>query len=64
MDVCVEENMEIAKKYNAYGASLYFNVVKDGNDTIIEAIEVWKHCLDHDKFVEALKELLEELLEA
>lgn len=62
MDVCIEENMEMARKYNAYGASLYINVIKNGNDTISNAMQAWKHCLDHDAFVDVFKQMLEDAL--
>lgn len=62
MDVCVEENQEMARKYNAYGAALYVNVIKGGSDNIMDALEVWNHCHDHDKYVEVFKQLLEDVL--
>lgn len=62
MDVCIEENPDMAKKYNAYGASLFINVIKEGNDTIIDALEVWEHCHDHDTYVAVFKHLLEDAL--
>lgn len=63
MDVCIEENQEIARKYNAYGASLYINVIKDGDDNIMDAVEVWSHCFDHDKYVDVFRQMLEDALE-
>lgn len=62
MDVCIEENMEIANKYNAYGASLFINVVKEGNETITEDTKVWDLCFDHLEYVEYFKQMLADLL--
>jgi len=62
MDVCVEENRELARKYNAYGASLFINVVKDSNENITENMIVWQYCFDHDNYVAYFKQLLESLL--
>ena len=62
MDVCVEENRELAGKYNAYGASLFINVVRDGNENIVENMVVWQYCFDHDSYVAYFKQMLEKLL--
>ncbi|MGC1119848.1 MAG: nitrophenyl compound nitroreductase subunit ArsF family protein [Candidatus Methanofastidiosia archaeon] len=63
LNVCVEENPELASKYNAYGASLYINIVKEGRDNITENVEVWQYCFDHDNYVSLLKTVLENALE-
>ena len=62
MDVCVEENQEMARRYNAYGSSLYINVIRNGSDNIIDAVEVWSHCHDHDTYIEVLNQMLEDAL--
>ncbi|MBU6997821.1 MAG: hypothetical protein HXS49_08850 [Theionarchaea archaeon] len=63
LDVCVEDNPELASKYNAYGASLYINIVKEGRDNITETMDVWQYCFDHDNYVRVMKTVLETALE-
>lgn len=63
LNVGIEENPELANKYNAYGASLYINIVKEGRDNITENVEVWQYCFDHDNYVSLLKTVLENALE-
>jgi hypothetical protein len=62
MDVCVEENQELARKYNAYGASLFINVIEEGNDNITENADVWKYCHEHDAYVDLFRQVLENIL--
>ncbi len=62
MDVCVEENPELAAHYNAYGASLFVNVVKGGNEDIMEVMEVWGLCHNHDAYLEFFRQYIENLL--
>ncbi|MBU7013266.1 MAG: hypothetical protein HXS52_08855 [Theionarchaea archaeon] len=63
LDVCVEENPELASKYDAYGASLYINIVKEGTDHINENAEVWQYCFDHDRYISLLKTVLDDALQ-
>jgi hypothetical protein len=61
-DVCVEKNPEEIARYNAFGSSLYINVIKNGNDNISEISEVWNHCHNHDTYIEAFKQILDDIL--
>ncbi|MGD2250268.1 MAG: nitrophenyl compound nitroreductase subunit ArsF family protein [Candidatus Methanofastidiosia archaeon] len=61
-DVCVEKNHEEAARYNAFGSSLYINVIQNGNDNISEIAEVWNHCHDHDAYIEVFKQILDDIV--
>ncbi len=63
-DVCVEENPDMAAQYNAYGPSLFINVMKDGKDNITDIREAWTLCHDHDAYVAFFKEVLQDALQS
>lgn len=62
MDVCVEDDPELATHYNAYGASLFVNVVRGGSENIMQVTEVWGLCHNHDAYIEFFKQYIENLL--
>lgn len=61
-DVCVEEDPEEAARYDAFGSSLYINVIQNGEDNISEISEVWNHCHNHDTYIEVFKKILDNVL--
>lgn len=63
-DVCVEENPDMAAQYNAYGPSLFINVIKDGKGNITDVREAWTLCQDHDAYVAFFKEVLQDALQS
>lgn len=63
-DVCVEENPDMAAQYNAYGPSLFINVIKDGKGNITDVREAWTLCHGHDAYVAFFREVLQDALQS
>ncbi|UCG82724.1 MAG: hypothetical protein JSW38_11150 [Dehalococcoidia bacterium] len=64
LDVQDSANAEMTNKYGAYGSSLFFNVVTDGEDHIQAITDIWFHIGDDDKFIGDVKTEIEEALES
>lgn len=62
MDLCIEEQPEMARKFNAYGSSLFINIVRGEEEEITENMEVWTHCFDHDAYIDYFKSFLDQIL--
>jgi hypothetical protein len=62
MDLCIEENPEMSRKYNAYGSSLFITIMRGGEETITENMEVWTYCFDHDTYVDYFKTYLDSII--
>ena len=58
------ENMELVKKYNVVGSSLYIMVIKDGKEEIIDANDMWNYVWDNEEYLKIFKDKLENLKNA
>jgi hypothetical protein len=50
LNVDLPENKEIALKYKATGSSLYINRIIDGQDNIVQDVNVWRYLGDKNSF--------------
>ena len=58
------KNIELVKKYNVVGSSLYIMVIKDGEEEIIDANDMWNYVWDEEKYINVFKNKLENLKNA
>ncbi len=52
------ENKEIVKKYQARGSSLFINRIINGNDNIVEDVNVWRLIYNENEFINYFKDKL------
>ena len=64
LDVQNSANAEMINKYQAYGSSLFINVVMAGKDHIQPITDIWYHIGDDDKFTNIVKTEIETALES
>jgi len=57
------ENKEIAQKFKATGSSLFFNIVRDGEDNISQDTQVWRLLNNQSAFNHYLKGKIDNYLE-
>ena len=55
------KNIEIVKKYNVVGSSLYITAIKDGKEEINDANDMWNYVGDKEKYIDVFKNKLEKL---
>jgi len=53
-DVQKQENAALVQKYNAYGSSLYFGIVKDGTQYLWPVSDIWFALGDEPRFMALL----------
>jgi hypothetical protein len=58
------ENIEIVRKYNVVGSSLYITVIKDGKEEINDANDMWNYVGDEEEYLKIFKNKLENLKNA
>ena len=46
------ENQELVKKYQSRGSSVFFNIITDDQDHIIEDVTVWRLVNNESRFIE------------
>jgi hypothetical protein len=62
VNVDLPENSEIARKYRAYGSSLFINFIYDEQDHISEDVAVWRLLNSEVQFIKYLGDKLEKYL--
>ncbi len=55
------KNRQLLKKYNVRGSSLYITVIKDGEEEIIDANDMWYYVLEQEEYTNIFKNKLEEI---
>ena len=55
-DVQKQQNAALVQKYNAYGSSLYFGIVKDGTQYIWPVSDIWFALGDEPRFMALLRD--------
>jgi len=55
------KNMDIVKKYNVVGSSLYITVIKDGEEEVIDANDMWNYVQEKEEYMRVFKNKLEEI---
>jgi hypothetical protein len=55
-DVQKQENAALVQKYNAWGSSLYFGIVKDGTQYIWPVSDIWFALGDEPRFMALLRD--------
>lgn len=65
INVDEKENEKIAEKFEAYGTSLFLNVISDGNEKAINLTDfAFENAREKDDFVNGLKDKIEEQLKS
>lgn len=64
VDVQKPENAAIAQRFRATGSSLFLNFVKDGQDNIVQASDVYPYVGNTERFAEKLRSRIAGGLEA
>ncbi|MEF3692469.1 MAG: nitrophenyl compound nitroreductase subunit ArsF family protein [Candidatus Moraniibacteriota bacterium] len=62
INIDLTENKEIAKKFKAFGTSLYINAIIDGNENIKEDAKVWRLISNEDDFMNYFSDKLKGVL--
>lgn len=62
INVELPENRELANKFQANGPSLFFNVIKDGKESIVSESAIWRYTGNEDRFKGFLETRINELL--
>jgi len=57
-------NMDLVKKYNVVGSSLYITVIKDGKEEILDANDMWSYVGDKEEYINIFKDKLEKIKNA
>ena len=54
-------NIDMARKYGIRGSSLYINVIKDGEEEIIDANDMWNYVWNKEEYIKVFKNKLDAL---
>lgn len=55
------KNRQLLEKYNVMGSSLYITVIKDGEEEIIDANDMWNYVWKQEEYTNIFKNKLEEI---